>query len=442
MQFEIPRQGRFAIVSLVLVALFFVVLTNPKLIWTDEFLQFAFGAYSNTLEALNAISLSTQGINHGQTGFQMFLNHLFLKAFGASYFVLRFPSAFSSVLGLYAGYALLSNMGVSFFSRILFLLGVGLSQLNIEHGGEARPYIFLEAAVLGFLWAWERFLSGRRFRITLITLMSALGILGHPFFVAYAGLSVVLTPIFFPVYRARLIEDLKAKSQLFALIFSTCSLALLFLLVGKFSWFQTMGHKFQLDPFFYIGRDKSLIRFMLGTFFFPFGKVVVPFSVLLLFLVVWWRKSPGVRELLPWLSFFVMLMVVTQTILVWQVLRSDYWLLQRQWIAGSALAILAVIILVEIVVVKIGPKISINGAPTLILVLVAMLGMLGLVKKNSSVEFPPVVPIERAFDYRDNLSRKKEIELQEFLYLAHLNLLAGGSVWPIFRRFYEPNFGR
>lgn len=434
----IPRSGRVVAVLLLLALLFAVVLTNPKLIWTDEFLQFAFGAYSDSLEALSSISLSISDLNHGQTGFHMFLNHLFLKWFGASYFVLRFPSAMACTLGLLAGYCFLGNLGFSFLSRVLFLLGVGLSQLNLEHGGEARPYIFLQATVFGFLWAWERYLAGRRLGIFLLTVVCALGILSHPFFVAYAGLSVALSPLFFPVYRARLLEDLRLSSQLLALLASGGLLFALFLLVGKVSWFQTFGHKFHFDSYAYIGHDKGLLRFMIGTFYFPFGKAAIPALGVLFVLALLWSKREGVGLLLRWFIFFSVLLAVTQGLLVWQVLKSEYWLLQRQWIAGSALAILALLVLVEVFIRRLIAKPSLEAYATVLLLLVAVPGMSWKVSKNLQVTFPPVVPLERAAEYRAALDAKKQLEIQEYLNLAHLNLLQGGRVWPVFRRYYSP----
>ena len=441
MKSGIPRSWRIAIVLSLLALLFFVVLTNPKLIWTDEFLQFAFGAYANSLEALSAISISTANLNHGQTGFHMFVNHLLLKWFGASYFVLRFPSALACSLGLLAGYCFLGNLGFSFFTRVLFLVGVGLSQLNVEHGGEARPYILLQASVLGFLWAWERYLAGRRLGILLLCCVCALGILSHPFFVAYAGLTVLLTPVLFPVYRARILEDLRLPTQFFSLVFAGVLLLALFFVVGKVSWFQTFGHKFGFDPFQYIGRDKPLLRFMIGTFFFPYGKFALPLLAALLALALWWRKREGVGTLLRWVFFLSALVAITQALLVWQVMKSEYWLLQRQWIAGSALAILVLVFLLEALVRRLLRSPRLETFATLVFLALAFTGIAWKLDRQLRVQFPPVVPLEKAADYRENLLRtKRALEIQDYLHLAHLNLLQGGRVWPVFRKYYEPNF--
>lgn len=438
-----PMQGskinwlRLASTLLLQALLFALVMTRPKKIWTDDFLHFAFGAYADTGEAIRAVFESIAGVNHGQTGFHMILNHLLLKWFGASYFVLRLPSGIAYSLGLLAGFCFLRSIGVSFFLRTAFLLLLGLSQLNLEHGAEARPYILLQASMLGALWAWDRYFSRQPGGLAALFLISVLGILSHPFFVAYLGLMMLFTPLFFGEYRRKIAADLGSVRTAWPLLAAGLLLVCLFFVVGRLSWFQTLGHSFGFDPYEHIGRDKSLVRFMLGTFFFPFGKVAIPALAGLLALSFWWRRRPDVSQLWRHVLFLSALLVTTQSVLVWQVLKSSYWLLQRQWIAGAALAILLLLIPLEIVWRRLRPKPCLSASLGLGLAFFAALGLGWGVRENLKKYFPPVVPPEQALVYRDEKAAQARLEMSDYIDLAHLNLVVGGPVWPVFRRYYE-----
>src|SRR5262245_22376230 len=116
---------------LLFLLLFAMIVTMPKGIWADEVLHFAWGAFPSTAQAVELIFRSVgEKMNHGQTGIYMLLDHLALKHFGASYFALRFPSYFSFVLGLWAGFLFLRNLGFSLLVRLAFVLALAFSQLN------------------------------------------------------------------------------------------------------------------------------------------------------------------------------------------------------------------------------------------------------------------------------------------------------------------------
>ncbi|MGZ3672173.1 MAG: hypothetical protein ACXWR4_19740, partial [Bdellovibrionota bacterium] len=315
------------------------IMTLPKGFWADEVLQFAPAAFPNVHEAAAAIFGSIRGgLNHGQTGGHMLLNYFSLKALGASYFALRWPSYLAYAAGITGGFFFLMDVGASLAVGLLFAFLFGLSQLSLEHGWEARPYILLQGTVMAYLWAWHRYATGRPRTLRWVLLFGALGIAFHPFFVAYAGLFFLCSFIFSATERSALFERMGKPRELLPALFGGIALCGLFLYIGKISWFATQGHKFGLDPYEYVGHDKLLISFMVGTFFYPFTIVVAPFLALLALALLRWRRDKLVEPLVaPFLSL-TFTVVVTQAGITYSVVKSEYWILQRQWVAGNALS--------------------------------------------------------------------------------------------------------
>jgi hypothetical protein len=434
----LPLSRNACLLAALQLLLFAMIATMPKGIWMDEFLQFAFGAFPDSVAAVKLIFATIRSdMNLGQTGFQMVLNHLLLHNFGASYLMLRLPSYLGYSLGILAGSGFLAGLGCSFFVRFAFVVSLGLSQLNLEHGWEARPYILLQGTVLGFLWAWQRFVQGRGGWFVVLAI-SVLGILFHPFFVAYLGLVVTGTILFFPDYRRSLLA--LALSRKGVTMASALFVAALFLLVGRIGWFRSLGNSYGLDPYQYVGHDKSLPRFMLGTFFVPFSIVAVPLLGVLLACLAWWRKS------FPLLWSQVLLLgltlLVSQAVITNSVIRSHYWILQRQWVAGNGLALLIAAILVEALWRKLPLKPVLRNALTVGVILVAFLGVGWKLRRNLTAEFSPVVPLVQSSELLAKISAQKEITPSEFQSLAHQNMLLGGPVWPVFQRYYLPEAGR
>jgi hypothetical protein len=75
------------------------LLTNPfKLIWFDEFLQFAYGSLGNLNEFISVAVNSARDINHNQTGVYSLLNFIMLQNFNVNIFSLRGPSFLAGAL--------------------------------------------------------------------------------------------------------------------------------------------------------------------------------------------------------------------------------------------------------------------------------------------------------------------------------------------------------
>ncbi len=418
----------------VLFALFFVfIATFPKGIWADEVVQFAWGGYPDVWTTIPLIFRSVgERMNHGQTCVQMILNYLTLRAFGASYFALRFPSFVAYTLSLLAGERALARLGVRAPLRVLFLFGLGFSQINLEQGWEARPYILLQASVMGTLWAWLRYAAGARRGLLVLALVAGVGILFHPFYPAYAGL---LVPGFLVVsreQRAFARREIAARwPRLGAVV---AGLLLLFAGIAKVSWMHSIHKRFGMDPYEWVGHDRSLARFMLGTFFHPVGRGAVPLLLVLGAWVAWRRRE--VPRLAAAALVLSVVVAVTQAIITRSVIHSEYWILQRQWVAGNALAWCVAMLLLEA-----GWRLARvpDRWDRRMFAVATCAGVVFLAVRiggNLRREFPPIVPLEQSEALLAQRSAQKEITPSQFQDLAHQNLLRHGPVWPVFQRYY------
>lgn len=418
--------------------LFVMVATMPKGIWADEVLQFAWGAFPDSLRAIELVFRSVgEKMNHGQTGIYMIYDHLALKIFGASYFALRFPSYLSFVLAPLFGFLFLRNMGVSLSVRILFVVALSFSQLNLEHGWEARPYVVLQAAVMGFLWALDRCARGARHSIVALLAFVVAGILFHPFFIAYAGLIFVFSFALLPGNRDWLIAETSNFRRLIFWVSVAILAASLFLILAKLSWSNSIDKKFGLNPYEFIGHSKSVARFMIGTFFYPISIFVAPILGVLWLLLAW--KSGASSHYILWRYSLVIGLVIalTQYVITRSVINAEYWILQRQWVAGSALAILLGALLVE-------GSVRMFSMPerwrqkTAAFVLIAANIVVGWRVQSNFSKLPENVPmplVELELK-KAKLEAAPDIQMYEFQDLAHQNLLLGGPVWPIFQKVY------
>lgn len=429
-------KGALGIMATIAIFLLFAVsVTRPVVLWTDEFLYFAFGAFDSTFQALQKVRASTANVNHGQTGFYMLLNHLMLQAFGASYFVLRLPSYLAFVVSLVLGCRYLRNCGFSSLACATFVLGMGLSQLNLQHAAEARPYMVLQATVVAALWAWQRTASLGR-SLSPLLFVGVVGILFHPFFPLYLALIVFSGAALFPEQRKRLLVIWRGKGKA-SLVFTVVAWFVVFLVVGKFSWFQTLGKKHGMDPYAWIGQLKyPLPLSMLAVILGPSGKFWFP-VMLAVALASWFRKraiwiSPAGKHLLQLVSIFC----VTQALLVWVTLASQYWILQRQWIAGVALVFLACSMMLDLSLRALECR---DQACRW-----AAAGALGLsiwisgftIWRQSSA---PLTPAISDAEYNALSARYLSVDTLDtgkLLEFARENLLRGGAVHPVFRVYY------
>lgn len=420
--------------------LLFVRISIPvSPIWVDEYLHFSLSVAPQWKDALRSIheTTGTVKLNHGQTGFYMFLNYLFLTFFGASYWALRIPSYLSYVASSVAGFYFLRQMNVSFFLRIVFVMALSFSSLSSTHGAEARPYMPLQATVLGFLWAWHNYLEAEGRLISLVGI-SLLGVLFHPFFVLYAGLILVLSILFLPEIRSNVIAKIKSKKEITILLPSAFLLIVVFVALGHFTWFSSMGQLRGRDPYEWIKSDKPLYLYNLAVVFHPLGKFWVPIGSLISLFLVWKRREGEYIDLFHRYLYLALLFTISQFILCYITIKSEYWVLPRQWVAGQAISFLVSAILLEVLVRKIS---WISKAPTrnflnvaaVIMVLFFLIFSIDFRWKN---RLAPKFDREKISQLLTEYKSKGEVSMENQVIMANENLLYGGPVWNLFGRVY------
>lgn len=417
-------------IGVVLVAATFLIISLPKKIWIDEFLGFAFAAYPTFSEALAAMHDSLDGVNFGQTGAYFVLNYALLKLFGAHYFALRLPSFVAYLASLFFFQRILLELRVTPAIRLLSLGYLALHPWNLPMGAEARSYILLQATVLGFYYGYLKFSATHgQAGIRTIFISSLLGICFHPYYVMYAGLLVVSSWIL-PGARHACASLLGTPRKLLSLV---VPLFLIQIAIGNFSWFRIMGNKMGMDPYQWIGTDRSVTRIVIGVLYAPYAKFVLVGAILLLIprVFFWFLGEKRIGEDAKIFFSILFTLISAQMILIWSSISSGYWILERQWIASIPLAL---ILLAKIVDFNLSIVSFLKRRFSLML---AFLVSLFAVCWNIQTNFDRFPSSQLTEEEIIKTFEKKEMSPEEYVALAHENLSRGGEVWPLFARYYS-----
>lgn len=421
-----------------------VAASTYKQIWVDELLGFAFAGFESFPEMLRAMHSSFRDLNVGQTGFLFVTNYVLLKLFGASYFVLRLPSYLAYVASLWYFSQILRGLAVPLAMRLFFLTWLALSGFVFAMAIDARPYILIQATVVAFLYYLLPSAEDPRYlRLRGFFCSALLGILYHPYFGLYGGAAVALALLFFPGMRLAVREHWRLRPLFF--LSGLVLLAALFLGLGYFSWAVNVGQQGSFDPFFYIGRDRSLVRVVFGALFFPFQFFVLGVLVALPSGFFLWRASKlrnfvaPAREVFALLGdrsllFFLSLLVLTQVVLIRQSLASGYWILQRQWIAGFPLAMiwLAIFLRLFFEAWNAGRFRALSARAVVPAMILASL-VFGY-RLYGNWRAPRAGSAYSQVEFEKLLT---EHRIEQFEALAHHNLMMGGPVHPGFAFYYR-----
>jgi hypothetical protein len=310
-----------------------------KPIWIDEFLHFVVGAEKTPQDAWHAF-LRTGISNHGQTGLFFMFNFFSLKALDASFLALRLPSlVFTILLGLFFSLCL-SLWRTSFFVGLMAVAAFFSHADLVPFISEARVYILLMAVSVGALaffsvplserqnWRWQLF-GGFVF---------LLGFLGHPYFVLYCGIAWFVGIAFLQIN----FRNLWAHCSPMVTIPS----ALLGLALASQTWFRFLGHKFGFSPFEHFKDGRPYPQVLVGWHIQAFGPlryVVLILAITLCgtALVSAVKNKKNVSQTLAPLLLTV-LAFVASFVVSWASIKSEYWIVSRQWVASSTLLILGV----------------------------------------------------------------------------------------------------
>ena len=402
---------------------------NPvKPIWVDEFLHFAFGAFDGTREAIAAIRASLDGVNHGQTGVYMLLDHWLLRAFGASAFWLRFPSLVAGAFLILSCHVVVDNWRLPALWRAACLAAVFGQPFLLAFVAEARPYLPLAACAVGALAYYTSDLAERRAPVRRLVGWSSVigGALMHPYFIVY-WLAAILCG-----EAARNPRSLRGVIERVNPALVVVGLAI-YAAVAQATWLWAR-RKLAFDPLEYLGSVPNAIAAFLSAHFGFLGAWKVPLLglvVLVAAAVTVRQRGRGLGPLLgPGLVVVYGLGLALFLALVSY--RSHYWILQRQWIASIALAALGSVGFAYRLLALLRP-----GAR--LVIQVVLLGAIGI--QAVTVGVAAVGNWRRAGAAGAGVTVASPPDAipasaSEWVALANANVAAGGPVWPVFRRYY------
>ena len=415
-----------------------------KPIWIDEFVHFAIGAQHSTVEALEAIYLTTAKLNHGQTGFYILLDYWLLKIFGANLWALRLPSLLSALWVLLSGILLLRTRGFGWSWLYLLVLSAMGQSTFISFAAEARTYMPLAAASAGTLAYYMIPIDARRQPlITLFGWASVFwGVLMHPYFSIYWA-AIWLYSYWYQCWQNNLTFGFRTAFTHVNLKLSILG-TFVFFLLGSLTWMKRRAD-LGFDPFRYISIDIYIPVFLNHSHFEfvrPLGGVIIAGGTTLLvltFAFLGQSTKENLRSLVPASALIVVAMLLS-IVLSLISFFSDYWILQRQWLASMGLVTIGVVWLIaeaSRIAYRTRPIIATAIYPAFLLYVVIMLlpGIWGSYQRLDSYwksvaayagkDLSPQVPEE---PLRGNAA---------WVAAAKENLKAGGEVWPVFKSFYD-----
>ncbi len=312
-------------------------------IWFDELLHFAMGGMTFE-QALKTIDFTTVEVNHGQTGVYMLVDYFLMQAFGANSVALRLPSLVSGVVLLLAAVTFLRIKGFSARWQALALIALAGHTFLMYFIGEARPYLPLAACALATLVYYQYPLDQRRAWLPRFLGVFGLifGVLVHPYFIYFV---VIIVP--FSVWTALRSGEIKWSIRnllRLANLWLLGSAAVVFLVIGQLTWMRRIA-EFGYDPFALMGSASNTVNAFWADHFSGQSnnglKAAVALSLITL-VVLLVRRFRGAAPLLPPLVLLVLALLSSAAVSALSAMRT-YWILERQWVAGIALAAVAMV---------------------------------------------------------------------------------------------------
>jgi hypothetical protein len=423
-----------------------LLLINPfKMIWIDEFLQFAFGSLINLDELIQVVQNSANGINHNQTGAYSFLNFTLIKYFGVSFLTLRGPSYLAGIfliIILLSYFKSRSDISTYIKFGCFFFI---LSYYSIfQFFSEARPYFIFAACTAGFfIHLYSKFTYDIEFNKIFYSSV-IVGSIFHPYFIIYlAYFSLIFVSLFYFNHKIKKI----VKSILISNTISfVINLFLFFTVWGNsdynfkdFNPFETIGGRINLIPLFFAGNlsPVTLGQFNASSFglFASYMSVLifVIFSLAMIIAIYICRNNSILRVNLLLILFTLMLSLFITVISVY----FNYWIITRQWIGSLIIITICVInIIIELM----------TNLPSRALKLLIMGSMCSLFLSQNIYY---IYVNYTNYSLRDNQTSKYNstqvsvaLTHDDYVSLSNRNLIEGGKIYPQFRNFYLPYLDR
>jgi len=430
-----------------------------KPIWIDEFLHFALGAM-NTSEATTVLNQSLgAGLNWGQTPTTLMLDHILLANFGANLWVLRLPSIVAGFLLIMLAVYFLRLRGVGRAFQWLLIAAFAAQSSFMFYVGEARPYMLMASTTVALLVFFSLDLKQRRTWLgSLIGVYAiAFGSLAHPYWMLFLGLSVIFG-LYIRGFRLVNPSSFRLAIKESSPIWIGIGIVI-YTVTAIVSWAKGRS-PFTADPYEWLESPLGAIRTLGSTHFqllalpnelaipylpnwldlfnIPRILILLLLGTSLLYLI---RNSVKNRELLAPLVLLSFGVFSTLTISLLSLYR-NYWILQRQWLGGIALATVAIIWLLAVLWNRDKPnRRNLGSALAAVLVLVIFWNALGSLSRQIEVirthndVFLEFQQESRSEEDLVKLAR----ETGTWEYAANVNAVRGGKVWRGLAGYYGIN---
>lgn len=409
-----------------------------KEIWIDETAEFALGAFGSAIEAWRAFVPTTANLNHGQTGAVYMLGHWLMSFFGADVFWLRFPSLVTGGLLFWYVHYFFEQLKVPIRWQAWAFLALFSHQWISYFFYEARAYVMLEAAAAGALaYYMTPFEMRGGMRARIVGWSSVLiGTIFHPYFSFYWLSACAVGYLYLSMRETRRIPFLMHANLSLSVIG-----VLIYFGLGWMTWLGHKGPDFSqfagADPFRFIPKQWSVARYMYQNHFLHLRWFKIPVTLLFGGVAVGiWIWKPLIRERA---RFFAALSILACALAVSAVLsyisyRSHYWILERQWVGSFVLCVMGTGWFFSLFEEQL-PKAW--GTAFAAAALAFTVGSSVLYEARLVAQVREWRPWGAA---KPVLTSEQAIKKfgDDWESLARANMAAGGSVWPVFKRMYQP----
>lgn len=429
---------KLAVLAFVACACVLLAFSHGKPLWIDEVLQFVLASYDSAGEAWSIFRKTVVNVNHGQTGAYFMADYWLLKAFGASIFWTRFPTLVFSLFLYLAAHHLFNQWRVTFRWQLWGFVALFATPSLSAYMSEARPYVPLAACSVGALAYYFTPVAGRSSGFArFIGYFSVInGALWHPYFSVYWPFAIVAGFVYVAlgsrgaIGKKEILEFINPRLFMIGVV--------LYFALGSQTWMRHFA-KSNFNPMEWLSKDLPLYQHILIAHFqFAMGGIE---TFVFLFLgssvALWGTQVFGIVRPRLLAAQFVMLGALTITALLCYVsYRSGYWIIQRQWVASVAIAVLASAWFAQLLAEALGPR----AGAIWTLIAFAMVGYHGktyvLMQWNftkSMAELDQADQHARALDLK-NVAPPADNQQWELLVRAACR--QGGPLPPVMRKFY------
>jgi hypothetical protein len=422
---KLDKELVVALILALAVTIIFSGFNRP--LWIDEYLHFALAGVP-WLDAINLMIETSSNVNHGQTWFHQILSISTLHIFGAGAIGLRLVSWIATVVTILSAFFFLRLFIVPPIIKFLFLAILILIPTFSFEIGNSRFYMLLMMATTLTVFGLFTNIASKHSSWTEKTLFGfgvLIGALSHPYFpVVLLGLLVALYLTRRMVLGDNLWESIRATSYQLALTALSLGTSVG---VGLFTWMRGGPEFTSMDPFDWLPINLPIF---------------VAFSLLLFICgiatLIWLYRSSRNNPLDYPLAVGVVLLVTGVGMSVffsWVSFVRSYWILPRQWLPGSIIALLGLTLVISYFWTKRKRQKPIDTALRVGVAVALVLFGFGILRGSIEIQ----TNAQYWNDLRTTELRNLTNDTNQFYTLAgNLNMKCGGDVWLEHSKFYDP----